>query len=447
MRRFRLKTQFVLGAVALVLLLGGLAIFSVHTVVSRQLAGEVEQRVKILAHGFASASLESVLMEDWVSLQMVVNDFASREGVAYAFVLDGVGHPLADSLKHRVPTALAKVNSATAEESLALPAEEVSIRHVDADGRDVVDAAALLLDGSPGQVRIGMSSEVIEESVRGMKQRLSLLTGLVLLLGAIAAALLARAIITPLAELGRASRAVAEGDFSRKVETREGDEIGDLATAFNRMLETIRLEQDRNQATLARLRKTLGGVIDAISIAGERRDPYAAGHQKRVADLARAVAARMALSADEVEGIRVAAVLHDIGKLSVPSELLTLCRPLEPIEREIIKTHSAVGFEILKSIDFPWPIAETVRQHHERLDGSGYPDGLKGDAISLGARILAVADVVEAMSSHRPYRPALGTEAALAEIAGNRGRLHDPAVADACAAVFRQDGFQFRNAI
>jgi putative nucleotidyltransferase with HDIG domain len=180
-----------------------------------------------------------------------------------------------------------------------------------------------------------------------------------------------------------------------------------------------------------------------LGTASEAKDPYTAGHQKRVADLARAIATEMKLPHDTIEGIRMAGSIHDIGKLSVPAEILSKPTKLTNLEFSLIKEHTRVGYEMLKNVESPWPLAQIVYQHHERMDGSGYPRNLKGDEILMGARIIAVADVVEAMASHRPYRSGLGIEAALEEIEKNKGVLYDTAVADACLRLFREKGYQF----
>ncbi len=180
------------------------------------------------------------------------------------------------------------------------------------------------------------------------------------------------------------------------------------------------------------LRKTLEAAVQAIASVVERKDPYTAGHQRRVADLARAIATEMCLPGNQLDGLCIAASIHDIGKISVPAEILSMPRKLTEIEMNLIKTHPQSGYDILKDIDFPWPVAQIVLQHHERLDGSGYPLGLKGSEILPEVRILAVADVVEAIVSHRPYRPALGLDLAIDEIANSRGILYDPDVVEAC---------------
>jgi PAS domain S-box-containing protein/putative nucleotidyltransferase with HDIG domain len=201
--------------------------------------------------------------------------------------------------------------------------------------------------------------------------------------------------------------------------------------------------EEKLESTLGNLRKAIGGTVQAIALVLEARDPYTAGHQRRVADLARSIATEMRLPSDMIEGIRMAAVIHDIGKISVPAEMLS--KPGKLTEREFgfIAEHSRAGYEILKDVEFPWPVAEIIYQHHERLDGSGYPRGLKGDDVLVEARIIALADVIEAMASHRPYRPARGVDAALHEIKKNKGILYDPRVVDACLKLFEEKGYTF----
>ncbi len=191
------------------------------------------------------------------------------------------------------------------------------------------------------------------------------------------------------------------------------------------------------------VRRALDGAIEAIGRVTEARDPYTAGHQRRVTELSVALARRLGLEEGRVDATRAAGLLHDIGKLSIPAEILSKPSVLSSLELSLMKTHPQSAYEVLKTIDFPWPVADIVLQHHERVDGSGYPLGLKGDDILLEARILSVADVVEAMSSHRPYRAALGIEAALEEIERGRGTYYDPSVVDACLHLIRVEGFAF----
>ncbi len=192
------------------------------------------------------------------------------------------------------------------------------------------------------------------------------------------------------------------------------------------------------------LQKSLEQSIRAIADTVEARDPYTAGHQRRVGELAVAIAREMGLPEEKIHGIQLAATVHDLGKIHIPAEILSKPGKLSDIEFMLIKTHPQAGYDILKDVDFPWPIADIVRQHHERLDGSGYPQGLKDGQILLESSIMAVADVVETMSSHRPYRPSLGMELALKEIERGRGSAYDPAVADACLKLFREGRFAFQ---
>jgi PAS domain S-box-containing protein len=205
-----------------------------------------------------------------------------------------------------------------------------------------------------------------------------------------------------------------------------------------RVEETLRVTQ-------AELQESLEGTMRAIASIEEIRDPYTAGHQIRVADLARMIARKMALPEDQVHTIYLAGTLHDVGKIKIPAEILSKPGKIDDLEFSLIKLHAQAGYDILKDIKLPHLIAQTVLQHHERLDGSGYPLGLKGDAILLEAQIVGVADIVEAMASHRPYRASLGVEAALAEITQFRGIHFDPVVVDACLAVFREQLYSFKN--
>jgi PAS domain S-box-containing protein len=208
---------------------------------------------------------------------------------------------------------------------------------------------------------------------------------------------------------------------------------------------TIKLTEEKLQDTLETLRKTVGATIQVIASTVEVRDPYTSGHQIRSADLARAIATEMGLSPEKIKGIRMAGSIHDLGKISIPAEILSKPTKLSDIEFALIKEHARKGYEMLKDVESPWPLAEIVYQHHERMDGSGYPRNLKGEEICMEARILAVADVVEAMASHRPYRPGLGIEAALKEIEKNSGVFYDNAVADACLRLFREKGFKLEG--
>ncbi len=184
-----------------------------------------------------------------------------------------------------------------------------------------------------------------------------------------------------------------------------------------------------------KIKTNIEGTIHAMAMTVEMRDPYTAGHQRQAANLASAIAEKMGIPREQIDSIHLAGTIHDIGKMQVPTEILSKCGKLTKLEFDMIKTHSQAGYDILKKIEFQWPIAEFVLQHHERMDGSGYPSGLSGNDIIIESRILSVADVVDAIVPHRPYRPALGIEQAREEISVNRGILYDSDVVDACLSI------------
>ncbi len=210
--------------------------------------------------------------------------------------------------------------------------------------------------------------------------------------------------------------------------------IAEFVARLKRVLSERGARQELKKAlgdlkiNLDKFRRAMEGIVQAISMAVEIRDPYTAGHQQRVADLACIVAAEMGMGEDDIYGLRMASVIHDLGKITVPAGILAKPGRLSDLEYELIKNHVKAGYDILKQIEFPWPLADTILQHHERLDGSGYPQGLKASEIMIQARILAVADVFETIASHRPYRPSLGLQHAIDEISKHSGTLYDPEV-------------------
>lgn len=227
--------------------------------------------------------------------------------------------------------------------------------------------------------------------------------------------------------------------------------IAEFVARLKRVLSERAAKMDRKRAledlklNLEKLRHAMEGIVQAISTTVEMRDPYTAGHQQRVADLACAVAGAMGLSEDEIYGLRMASVIHDLGKITVPAEILSKPGRLSDLEYELIKNHVQAGYDILKQIEFPWPLADIILQHHERMDGSGYPNGLNAEDIMPAARILAVADVFETIASHRPYRPSLGMPRALDELRKNRGILYDGRVVDVCLSLIEEGRFHFPN--
>jgi PAS domain S-box-containing protein len=197
--------------------------------------------------------------------------------------------------------------------------------------------------------------------------------------------------------------------------------------------------------SMEKIKKAFGGTVKALASLAESRDSYTAGQQCRVAELAAAIAKEIRLFPEQIEGLNMAGIIHDIGKVSVPADILNKPRKLTVIEFDLVKTHVQSGYDIVKDVEFPWPVARMILEHHERINGSGYPNGLTGDDLLLESRIMAVADVVEAMASHRPYRAALGIDAALEEIAGKRGIIYDSVVVDACLRLFREQGYSLKS--
>ena len=206
---------------------------------------------------------------------------------------------------------------------------------------------------------------------------------------------------------------------------------------------SIRLLKEKTKTSNKELKKLGYQVVDSVYKIFEIRDPYTAIHQKRVANLSREIAKEMGLTNDQIEAIYIAAFIHDIGKIAVPIDILSKPTTLNEEEYNLIKRHPKVAYEILENIDSPWPILEIIIQHHERIDGSGYPSGKNDKEINTGAKIIGVADVVEAITAHRPYRPGFGINKALKEILKNKGKLFDPEVVDACMKVFKEKKFKF----
>jgi HD-GYP domain-containing protein (c-di-GMP phosphodiesterase class II) len=247
------------------------------------------------------------------------------------------------------------------------------------------------------------------------------------------------------AGLGALTIYAEEADAFDEVEVALLEEMAmDIAFGLVSLRTRGELERQRldRQLELEQTRDSLHDTVQAIAATVEMRDPYTAGHQRRVADLAAGIAGEMGLAHERIYAIHLAGIVHDLGKISIPAEILSKPGRLSPIEYTLVKQHPQTGYDILKGIEFPWPLAQFVLQHHERMDGSGYPQGLKGGEILLEARILAVADVIEAIASHRPYRPSVGLDAALEEIAAHRGTLYDTAVADAALRLFREKNYR-----
>ena len=301
------------------------------------------------------------------------------------------------------------------------------------NGEDVCPAGNVIMSGKPFVVKDILTDDLViswrgEALKRGYSSVLSI----------------------PLLNHGRTFGALTI--YSDRSDIFEEDEVVHLRELANNLVYGIMALKNKNarhrieselETNLGILKKTLGAIIQAFVRTIEVRDPYTAGHQKRVADLAWAMALEMGLSTDLSDGIRIAGIIHDIGKIYVPAEILSSPRCLTSMEFNLVKSHPQVGYDVLKSIEFPWPVAQIIRQHHERIDGSGYPHNLKGKDILIQSKILGVADVVEAMASHRPYRPALGMDRALSEIQNNNVILYDSRCVEACLKVFKEGQVDF----
>jgi putative nucleotidyltransferase with HDIG domain len=237
-------------------------------------------------------------------------------------------------------------------------------------------------------------------------------------------------------------------DYSRKNRAQLIEEIDTLQRKIadlERAQADLKEAADELRQSYAQSQRVLEGMVKAWVLAVETRDPYTANHQREVAQLAAAIAREMGLPQEQIEGIRVAGLIHGIGKLNIPLQVLSKPTELTEVERSMIEAHPRAGYDVLKAVEFPWPVAEIVLQYHERMNGFGYPQGLSGEEIILEARILAVADVVAAMSSHRPSGGPWGMDKALGEISQNRGVLYDAEVVDACLKLFTEKGFEFEE--
>jgi PAS domain S-box-containing protein/putative nucleotidyltransferase with HDIG domain len=246
----------------------------------------------------------------------------------------------------------------------------------------------------------------------------------------------------PLEHAGRTIGMISLANNESGYSSIDREMVESLSAAFVEALMRKRAEE-RLKETLRLLRQAMAATIQVLGLTVEARDPYTAGHQQRTTILAEAIAREMGLPLEKIEGLHMAGLVHDVGKISIPAEILSKPTSLTTTEYALVKTHAKKGFEILKDAAFPWPLAEIVYQHHERMDGSGYPRGLKGDEILMEARILALSDTVEAMVSHRPYRPAQGPKLALAEVEKNKGIFYDADVAETCLKLFREKRFSF----
>ena len=559
-----LRGKFLLGSILLVVVLGLAVLLLVQTTISQKLLSEVRERGILIAKNLVSESIDPILASRNEELQLFINEYKNnKQDIEYIFILDAHGQVLAHTFEQGFPVDLKNANK-------ALTRGKQNVKSLIIDGKSILDIVVPVLDGKTGVVRVGISEEPIRKTVSNI---ISLILGIiivVLLLGGVGIFVMVSIVTSPIYDLIKAAKLAGAGDFAQRVKVRTKDEIGQLGSTFNNMIEALQksnieiiqskeyvnniirymyealfvvandgsiktvngaacellgYEEDeligktvesifaeeefmasrtdfkdlikekyvrnineeflsktggkipvifsssvmhddkgriqgvifvvqsvmeRKQLeeklhhTLITLRKTMKGAIQAMALTVERRDPFTSGHQQRVADLARGIGREMGLSDEKIDGIRMCAVVHDLGKMFIPSDILTKNDRLTENEFNIIKTHPQAGYEILREIEFPWPIAEMELQHHERINGSGYPRGLTGKDILLEAKILAVSDVVEAMMNKRSYHAARSSSEAMEEIKKNKGILYTPEVVDACVKIFKK-GYVFKK--
>ncbi|MDD5258498.1 MAG: HD domain-containing protein [bacterium] len=468
--RFGIDKKIIILVTLVIGILGGF--FSIYFInqEKKALLVELDERAYTLLNSVVNSCEYPVLIADQDSISRIAKGAMQQKDVISCEIENRSGKMLFKDSK--------KTGQQTRSFSKTIITEKI---------KSSAGAEELILGTAPvekemesiGNVRLVFSLDSVTSKLELANKTIWIIGAIGMLLAAIGSSWFIRIMLgKPIDQLVIGTQNIARGDLDYKVPVKTNDEIGLLASSFNRMAENLQkitvtrdylekqvelrtaelseineklvkeiiertMAEEKVHQSLAQQKKVLEGIINAMALTLEMRDAYTAGHQRRVANLASAIAKEMNLSEDQVEMIRIAGVLHDIGKICVPAEILTKPRALDKNEFNLMKLHPQVAFDILKNIDFAWPIAKIVVQHHERPNGSGYPKGLVGDQILLEAKILGVADVVEAMASDRPYRPALSMSEALAHISQNKGTLYDPVVVDACIRVVSKEGFKF----
>ncbi|MDD5492099.1 MAG: HD domain-containing protein [bacterium] len=468
--RFGIDKKIIILVTLVIGILGGF--FSIYFInqEKKALLVELDERAYTLLNSVVNSCEYPVLITDQDSISRIAKGAMQQKDVISCEIEDSSGKMLFKDSKN--------TGQQTRSFSKTIITEKI---------KSSAGAEELILGTAPvekemetiGNVRIVFSLDSVTSKLELANKTIWIIGAIGMLLAAIGSSWFIRIMLgKPIDQLVIGTQNISRGDLDYKVPIKTNDEIGLLASSFNKMAENLQkitvtrdylekqvelrtaelseineklvkeiiertMAEEKVQESLTQQKKVLEGIINAMALTLEMRDAYTAGHQRRVAFLACAIAKEMKLSQDQIEMIRIAGVLHDIGKICVPAEILTKPRALDKNEFNLMKLHPQVAFDILKNIDFAWPIAQIVVQHHERPNGSGYPKGLVGDKILLEAKILGVADVVEAMASDRPYRPALSMSEALQHISQNKGTLYDPAVVDACIKVVSQEGFKF----
>lgn len=468
--RFGVDKKIIILVILVISILGGFFSYYFVNQEKRALLIELDERANTLLNSVINSAEYPVLISDQDSVSRIAKGAMQQKDVISCEITDGAGNVLFQASKKEGKQVRAYTNSIITERIKTATGEEELILGTAPLEKEIETI---------GKVKIVFSLDSVTDKLEQARKAIWIIGVIGMLLAALGSSWMIRFMLgKPIDKLVIGTQNIARGDLDYKVPINSNDEIGLLARSFNKMAENLQkitvtrdylekqvelrtaelseineklvkeiiertMAEEKVQESLAQQKKVLEGIINAMALTLEMRDAYTAGHQRRVANLACAIAKEMNLSDDQVEMIRIAGVLHDIGKICVPAEILTKPRALDKNEFNLMKLHPQVAFDILKNIDFAWPIAQIVVQHHERPNGSGYPKGLVGDNILLEAKILGVADVVEAMASDRPYRPALSMSEALAHISQNKGTLYDAVVVDACIKVVSKEGFKF----
>jgi putative nucleotidyltransferase with HDIG domain len=467
--RFGIDKKIIMLVILVIVVLGGFFNYYFLNQEKKALLVELDERANTLLNSIITSCEYPVLISDQESVSKIGRGAMQQKDIVSCEVEDKNGNLLFQENKKEGQQQRAFSNSINTEKIKTVGAEELILGGGSAEKE---------LE-SIGKVKIVFSLDSVTDKLEQAKKTIWVIGLIGILIAVLGSSWFIRFMLgRPIDQLVIGTQNIARGDLDYKVPIKTNDEIGLLASSFNKMAENLQkitvtrdylekqveartaelseineklvkeiidrtMAEEKVQESLAQQKKVLEGIINAMALTLEMRDAYTAGHQRRVANLACAIAKEMKLSADQVEMIRIAGILHDIGKICVPAEILTKPRALDKNEFNLMKLHPQVAFDILKNIDFAWPIAQIVVQHHERPNGSGYPKGLVNDKILLEAKILGVADVVEAMASDRPYRPALTMSEALQHISQNKGTLYDAVVVDACVKVVSQEGFKF----
>lgn len=423
-----------------------------------------EKTAAIIAKNLANNSEYGAVIEDEAILERLIKSTNLQDNVIDVFIIDKNGKILAHKDKKRIGENY-NIGNLKKFFSTGKPMVQKIYKNGEIFKLELCMPIAKTVKANfleeetdsniVGVVKLEYSLADLHEKIIKSRNTGTLIAFVILSLLLVVGLISVKTITNPIAELVRGTEKISYGDFNYKIKIKDMDEIGILATSFNNMTENIKKSRDalineiserkhtqeELRISFEKLEKMVIEIINSMALILETRDPYTAGHQRRTTNLAVAIAKEMNYSKNTIDAIQMAGIIHDIGKIAVPAEILSKPSRLTDIEYNLVRPHPQVGYDILKKIEFPWPIAQIVLQHQERINGSGYPQGLTGENILIEARILAVADVVAAMTSHRPYRPAYSIDAALKKISDKKGILYDENVVNACLKLFKDKNF------